>query len=169
MAPPSGGPTRRATPPLRSTATRRQSTTGESAERWPLRTGGKLTLRVAAFPPRSTPRGDDCWLGCGPGDGEPGRLAAGLATALDAVPSRLLDAAGDDVARMAAALGHEVWARSPRQVCLMLDDVHEIARDSGSARLLDALVDALPANGHLVVSGRQEPPLRLARPTSSSP
>lgn len=125
---------------------------------------GKSSLLAQAMDENAlAPRGDDCWLGCGPGDDEPRRLASGLATALGAEPSRLLDAAGRDVARMAAALGHEVWARSPRRVCLMLDDVHEIDRDSGSARLLDALVDALPANGHLVVSGRHEPPLRLAR------
>ncbi|HEX6423923.1 MAG TPA: BTAD domain-containing putative transcriptional regulator [Acidimicrobiales bacterium] len=125
---------------------------------------GKSALLTQAMDENAlAPRGDDCWLGCGTGDDEPRRLAGGLATALGSDPSRLLDGAGDDAARLAAALGHEVWSRSPRQLCLMLDDVHEIASGSGSAHLLDALVDSLPANGHVVVSGRHEPPLRLAR------
>ncbi len=113
------------------------------------------------------PRGDDCWLGCGPGDDDPLHLADGLATALGAEVSRVHEAGSvqvaDLVGELASALADEVWQRSPRQVCLMIDDVHEIDSGSGSAALLAALLDALPANGHVVLSGRHEPPVPLAR------
>jgi LuxR family transcriptional regulator, maltose regulon positive regulatory protein len=109
------------------------------------------------------PRGDDCWLGCGPGDDDPHRLADGLATALGVEPARFDEQAGTSPADMAAALAGEMWQRSPRQVCVVVDDVHEISPASGAADLLAALVEQLPANGHLVLSGRTDPPVALAR------
>lgn len=129
---------------------------------------GKSSLLAQAIDENAlAPRGDDCWLGCGPGDDDPMHLADGLATALDADLPRVHEAGGADmaelVAELASALADEVWQRSPRQVCLMLDDVHEIDAASGSAALLTALVDALPANGHVVLSGRHEPAVPLAR------
>ena len=125
---------------------------------------GKSSLLVQAVDENTlAPRGDDCWLGCGPGDDDPGRLAGGLATALDADLSRLLEAPAVGVADLASALADEMWRRSPRQVCLMVDDVHEIAPGSDSSRLLAALVDALPTNGHVVLSGRADPAVPLAR------
>ncbi|MEL7207106.1 MAG: BTAD domain-containing putative transcriptional regulator, partial [Actinomycetota bacterium] len=54
-------------------------------------------------------------------------------------------------------------AQSPGAVCLHVDDAHRIRSDSPAARLLDAMIERLPANGHLVLAGRREPPCRLAR------
>jgi ATP/maltotriose-dependent transcriptional regulator MalT len=125
---------------------------------------GKSSLLAQALDENAlAPRGDDCWLGCGPGDDDPRRLAGGLATALGAEVARLREPGDIEVAELGSALADEMWQRSPRQVCLVVDDVHEIGPGSGSAGLLAALIDALPANGHLVLSGRYEPPVPLAR------
>ncbi len=125
---------------------------------------GKSSLLCQAFDENAlAPRGDDRWLGCGPGDDDPRHLADGLATALGADPARLPEPGDADPADLASALAQEMWQRSPRHVCLVIDDVHEITPGSGSSDLLAALIDALPANGHLVLSGRGEPPVPLAR------
>jgi LuxR family transcriptional regulator, maltose regulon positive regulatory protein len=125
---------------------------------------GKSSLLTQALDENAlAPRGHDCWLGCSPGDDDPGRLADGLATALGADVPRLLEPGDTDPDALGSALADDVWRRAPRQVCLVLDDVHEIGPASSAARLLAALVDALPANGHLVLSGRHEPPVPLAR------
>lgn len=125
---------------------------------------GKSSLLAQAVDENAlAPRGHDCWLGCGPGDDDPRQLADGLATALGAELPRLHDPGGIAVGEMASSLADEMWRRSPRQVCLLVDDVHEVTAGSGAADLLSALVDALPANGHLVLCGRTEPPVPLAR------
>ena len=129
---------------------------------------GKSSLLAQAIDENAlAPRGDDCWLGCGPGDDAPVRLADGLATALGAPSGRRTDPGdleGPELTtRLALDLADEMWRRSPRQVCVIVDDVHEIAPGSGSADLLAALVEHLPANGHLVLSGRTDPPVPLAR------
>ena len=129
---------------------------------------GKSSLLAQAVDENAlAPRGDDCWLGCGPGDDDPWHLAAGLAGALGADLDRVTDRTPDDggatdVAALAAALVDAVWRRTPRQVCLVVDDVHEVG-DGEAAGLLAALVEVLPANGHIVLSGRVEPPVPLAR------
>ena len=125
---------------------------------------GKTSLLAQAVGEnRLAPRGDDRWLGCSPGDGDARRLADGLATALEADLARLHDPGDIDPADLGSALADAMWRRSPRQVCLVVDDVHEIGAGTGGAALLAALVDALPANGHVVLSGRHEPPVPLAR------
>jgi ATP/maltotriose-dependent transcriptional regulator MalT len=128
---------------------------------------GKSSLLAQAVGENAlAPRGDDCWLGCGAGDDDPHRLADSLATALDAGLPALRDPGEIDPATLGLSLAAEVWQRSPRQVCLLFDDIHEIGRASGGAALVAGLVDALPSNGHVVLSGRQEPPLPLARLTA---
>jgi LuxR family maltose regulon positive regulatory protein len=56
-----------------------------------------------------------------------------------------------------------VWHRSPEPVALVLDDVHEIPAGSPGARALRQLIDRLPGNGHVVLSGREPLPVPLAR------
>lgn len=56
-----------------------------------------------------------------------------------------------------------MWARSPREVALVLDDVHQVPAGSDGAGVLARLVAALPGNAHLVLSGREPPPVDLAR------
>jgi LuxR family transcriptional regulator, maltose regulon positive regulatory protein len=125
---------------------------------------GKSTLLAQALAENAlAPRGDDCWLGCGAGDEIAATLADGLVTALGADPSRAPEPGRADAAELAASVAHEIWQRSPRQVCLVLDDVHELRAGSGGADLLAALIGALPGNGHLVLSTRGAPPVPLAR------
>jgi DNA-binding SARP family transcriptional activator len=125
---------------------------------------GKSSLLAQALDENALARrGDDCWLGCGPGDDGIHRLADGLATALGADATRLPSPGDARPPHVASVLADEIWQRSPRQVCLVVDDVHEVPAGSGGADLLAALVDALPLNGHLVLSGRRDPPVPLAR------
>src|SRR4030095_13505950 len=67
------------------------------------------------------------------------------------------------VPALAGAVSEAMWQRSPQQVALVVDDVHEIPAGSGAAALLASIVDALPANGHIVLAGRGPPPVSLAR------
>ena len=129
---------------------------------------GKSCLLAQALDENAlAPRGDDCWLGCGPGDEAALHLAEGLATALGTSAGRRAEIGertdAQVINRLASDLADEMWRRSPRQVCLVVDDVHEIPPGSGAAFLLGELVEALPANGHLVLSGRVDPPVPLAR------
>lgn len=126
---------------------------------------GKSSLLAQAIDENVlAPRGDDCWLGCGPGDHDHAHLAEGVAAALGADPAARLPEPGHaDPRELASTLADEMWQRAPRHVCLVVDDVHEITPGSAGADLLAALVDALPANGHLVLSGRHDPPVPLAR------
>jgi LuxR family transcriptional regulator, maltose regulon positive regulatory protein len=125
---------------------------------------GKSSLLAQALDENAlAPRGDDCWLGCLAGDSEAAHLADGLATALHADPNRLREPAGAGPEALGSVLADEIWQRSPRQVCLVLDDVHEVRSGSAGSALLTALVDALPGNGHLVLSARADPPVPLAR------
>jgi ATP/maltotriose-dependent transcriptional regulator MalT/DNA-binding SARP family transcriptional activator len=126
---------------------------------------GKSSLLVQAIDENAlAPRGDDHWLGCDAGDSDHRMLADGLASALRTDVPRVHEAADkDSPSQLGAALADSVWRSAPRQVCLVLDDVHEVPADSPAAGLLATLVDTLPANGHLVLAGRQEPPVPLAR------
>jgi LuxR family transcriptional regulator, maltose regulon positive regulatory protein len=125
---------------------------------------GKSSLLVQAIDENAlAPRGDDHWLGCDAGDGDHRMLADGLANALRTDVPRLREPGDVGPTELGAALADSVWRNAPRQVCLVLDDVHEVPADSPAAGLLATLVDALPANGHMVLAGRQEPPVPLSR------
>ena len=62
-----------------------------------------------------------------------------------------------------AAVADAMWRRAPTAVCLVVDDVHWLAPGSPGAMWLTALVDALPANGHVLLAGRWSPAVPLAR------
>ena len=125
---------------------------------------GKSSLLVQAIDENAlAPRGDDHWLGCDAGDGDHRTLADGLANALRTDVPRLNEPGDVGPTELGAALADSVWRNAPRQVCLVLDDMHEVPADSPAAGLLATLVDTLPANGHLVLAGRQEPPVPLSR------
>lgn len=130
---------------------------------------GKSTLVAGALRANLVSRrGDDCWLGCEPDDATARHLAADLWTALHRnadtdhgsdrqVPPLPPD---DD---LATSIAEAIWARAPRHVAVVLDDVHELPPGSGGAALVDELIRALPSNGHLVLTSRSEPPVSLAR------
>ncbi len=125
---------------------------------------GKSSLLVQAIDENAlAPRGDDHWLGCDAGDGDHRTLADGLANSLGADVPRVHEPGDVGPTELGAAVADSVWRKAPRQVCLVLDDVHEVPADSPAAGLLATLVDTLPTNGHLVLAGRQEPPVPLAR------
>jgi len=118
---------------------------------------GKTTLLAqAVYENALAPRGVDVWLSCEPADESAAALAAGLAGALGL---------GTDPAAPPAAsrLAEAVWASAPRPVALVLDDVHHVTPGSSGAALLAELLEELPANGHLVLAGRTDPPVPTAR------
>jgi DNA-binding SARP family transcriptional activator len=132
---------------------------------------GKTTLLTQAIDAnRAVPLGVDCWLACGSG-GSGGSAAGGAPGSVTLLGSALCQAVGaarqlarvGGVSDVATAVSEAVWRRSPDHVALVIDDVHEIPAGSEAAALLTALVDALPANGHLVLAGRLPPPVPLAR------
>ncbi|MGM1065607.1 BTAD domain-containing putative transcriptional regulator, partial [Saccharothrix sp. Mg75] len=99
------------------------------------------------------PRGVDVWVDCSPAHEAAGALAGALLDALaDGTPRRTARAVLDALVR-----------RAPVEVCLLLDDVHEIPAGSPGAALLAELVRGLPATAHLVLCGRELPDLPLAR------
>jgi len=129
---------------------------------------GKTTLLAQAVAENALlPRGVDVWLSCEPADADGPSLLAGIGAALGTPDGRQRRrvTAGEggfragDLDEVVAA----VWSRSPWPVALVLDDVHEIPAGSDGASLLDELVAALPENGHLVLAGRSEPPVRASR------
>ncbi|MGH9210217.1 MAG: BTAD domain-containing putative transcriptional regulator [Acidimicrobiales bacterium] len=121
---------------------------------------GKTTLLAQAVAEnRLAPRGVDCWLTCDADDAAASSLAEGLCRAMGIPPQGSLG----DATGMADAVAEAMWHRSPDEVVLVLDDVHEIAEASPGAEVLARLVAELPGNGHVVLSGRQLPPLALSR------
>jgi LuxR family maltose regulon positive regulatory protein len=120
---------------------------------------GKTTLLTQAVSDNAVgPLGVDCWLTCGPGLATVSSLGAALCEAVGARPT-----GQGDVDDLATTVAEVMWRLSPQQVALLIDDVHEIPADSDAASLLSAVVEALPANGHVVLAGRLAPPIPLAR------
>ncbi|HEX7303660.1 hypothetical protein [Lentzea sp.] len=99
------------------------------------------------------PRGLDAWVSCGPDHEDATRLAGAILDALG----------GGSPEPGAADVLDALRRKAPLDVCLTLDDVHEIPDGSPGALLLEAVVRALPGTAHLVLSGRCAPPLPLAR------
>ena len=130
---------------------------------------GKTTLLAQAVGENALlPRGIDVWLSCEPADAHGPSLLAGIGEALGTggrsgyVEARSHESAGAQNGRLDEVVA-AVWSRSPLPVALVLDDVHEIPAGSDGASVLDELVTALPENGHLVLAGRAEPPVRTGR------
>lgn len=118
---------------------------------------GKTTLLAQAVAEnRLAPLGTDFWLACCADDVAGSSLAEGLCQALGVTPPGSLDGAIDKVLETA-------WHHSPDEIALVIDDVHEIVEGSPGAEVLARLVEALPRNSHLVLSGRHPPPIALSR------
>ena len=144
---------------------------------------GKTTLLAQAVAEnRLAPRGEDVWLGLAVGDDDATSVGLGVVTALarrglygaaHAHQAYSPDRAGNAVLAPSLAIAalpeptavaDAVWRRSPVEVCLVLDDVHRLQPGSSGADWLAELIDALPANGHVVLSTRRsELPVPLAR------
>jgi LuxR family maltose regulon positive regulatory protein len=124
---------------------------------------GKTTLLAQAVAEnRLAPRGDDVWIGLGPADADGDALARDVLAAI-ATGDPTAGAAGDGAEPTAATVADAVWRRSPTAICLVFDDAHVLGPGSPGARWLGELVDALPANGHVLLASRWSPAVPLAR------
>ena len=116
---------------------------------------GKTTVLGQAFRANlAAPRGVDAWVSCEMVDEDPRRLAEAIVTAV--APRSALDRPLDSVLAV-------VRRAAPVDVCILLDDLHEIPTGSTGMRLVADLVAAPPANGHVVIASRIAPPIPLAR------
>ena len=128
---------------------------------------GKTTLLAQAVAEnRLAPRGEDVWIGLDQGDADGVVLARDVMAAVSAggrdraagVVPGTTDEAPDP-----ATVADAVWRRAPAAVCLVVDDGHWLAAGSRGAIWLTALVNALPANGHVLLASRWSPAVPLAR------
>lgn len=109
------------------------------------------------------------WLSLDDGDNDPIHLLRALVTAVRHVVPQVGEAAlaalhgghGRDAHGPLLGLLHEIEGLNDRLV-LVLDDIHVLS-EPGSTALLAVLVDQQPPNLHIILSGRADPPLPLAR------
>jgi DNA-binding SARP family transcriptional activator len=114
---------------------------------------GKSTLLAQAVRANSIePRGIDVWHACTPGDVNGDALGQALLAAFG------IGRCHDPAAQLANALADY----SPIDVCVVLDDAHEVRPGSSAAELIDRLVRHLPDNGHLMLAARHPAPLPLS-------
>jgi LuxR family maltose regulon positive regulatory protein len=130
---------------------------------------GKTTLLAQSIAENLlAPRGEDVWLDLQRSDADADTLARDALAAVEPEPpggpGAPTTAVGTPEPRSVA---DAVWRRAPRHVCLVLDNAHLVGVDSAGGRWLSDLVDALPDNGHLVLGGRGELPVPLARLAAS--
>lgn len=117
---------------------------------------GKTTLLTLAVADNHLdPVGLDLWLPLRSSDRDPMRLSRALAEVVgrDATV---------DVEDNLAWFVDGVWSAAPKEVCLILDDVHRLV-GSEAASVVDRLCEELPDNGHLLLAGRQLPTGGIAR------
>jgi DNA-binding SARP family transcriptional activator len=113
---------------------------------------GKTTLLAQAVAEnRIVGDGIDHWLALGPSDHRPGRLLAGLASALGAAP---------DTVHGVDGIAELLWLRAPEPVALIIDDAH-VLDGSPSWDVLADLLAVLPTNAHLVIGSRTMPSVGL--------
>lgn len=111
---------------------------------------GKSTLLAQAMLENDIERlGRDVWLRVDERDQQRDHLVAGIAGALGT------DTEGADIDQVVG----EVWRLAPASVALILDDIHHLATSDEAWSTLHALLDRLPANAGLVLSGRVAPRL----------
>jgi LuxR family transcriptional regulator, maltose regulon positive regulatory protein len=122
---------------------------------------GKTTLLAQAVEANAAaPLGVDRWLTCGSDERIAARLGRALSLAVGATPP---DDEGLDIGDHLRVVIDGLWQWSPRQVALLVDDAQEIPPGSEAAVLLTRLANELPANTHLVVASRGQPPVPLSR------
>lgn len=113
---------------------------------------GKTTLLQQAISAEAS--NEDIVHNCSPADRDQERLLDGLLTAATGV-----DADERVNEPNVAAVVEALVARSPGQVCLILDDTHHLDDFS----VIGELVSQLPRNGHVLLAGRRRPELDTAR------
>ncbi len=108
------------------------------------------------------------WLSVDEQDNDPKVLLSYVAKALDAVQpvgSRVFEALASPVSSVPGSvvprLGSAFWSMTA-PVMLVLDDVH-LLHNRECRDALSVLADHVPGGSRLVLAGRNEPPLRIAR------
>ncbi|HYX59301.1 MAG TPA: LuxR C-terminal-related transcriptional regulator [Streptosporangiaceae bacterium] len=108
------------------------------------------------------------WVSVDERDNDPKVLLSYVAEALDMVEpvgERVFEALASRVSSVPGSvvprLGSAFWSMST-PVMLILDDVH-LLRNAESRDALSVLADHVPPGSRLVLAGRDEPPLRIAR------
>ena len=120
---------------------------------------GKTTLLGQAVSENAlSPAGEDRWLTCQRDDTTLSVLASGAFAAVG-----LSAPVPEDPRQAAVAVAEALWSAAPRQVALILDDVHLVTRGSPAGEFLGHLVEELPRNGHLVLASRPPLPLSVSR------
>ena len=123
---------------------------------------GKTTVLAQAVRAHQVaPRGIDVWVSCEAAYEDPVRFATALLDAISA--GGRARGAGLRAAPGPREVVGALIRRAPLEVCLLLDDVHEIPPGSPGAALLREVARTLPATAHLVLSGREAPDIPLAR------
>ena len=108
------------------------------------------------------------WVSVDEGDNDPKVLLSYVAAALDAVEpidERVFDALASPVSSVAGSVVPRLgraFSLMTSPVVLVLDDVHVLGNSECRAAL-SVLADHVPAGSRLVLAGRAEPPLRVAR------
>jgi LuxR family transcriptional regulator, maltose regulon positive regulatory protein len=116
---------------------------------------GKSTLLSQAVRANALePRGIDVWHSCTPGDVDADVLGGSLLAALGSEGRH-----PELIAQLVDALARY----SPIDVCVVLDDAHEIVPKSSGANLIIGLIRQLPENAHLVLGARHGVPGALSR------
>ena len=104
--------------------------------------------------------GRDLWLQCEPADADPAEFVTAV---LQACSVEIGSASGGDAGVDTSRLVDALARFAPQSVCLVLDDVHRISRESPTWRLIESLLDDMPSNAHVLFCGRTHPPIALAR------
>jgi LuxR family maltose regulon positive regulatory protein len=108
------------------------------------------------------------WVSVDEGDNDPKVLLSYVAAALDAVEpidERVFDALASPVSSVPGSVVPRLglaFSSMTSPVVLVLDDVH-LLRNSECRAALSVLADHVPGGSRLVLAGRAEPPLRIAR------
>ena len=130
---------------------------------------GKTTLLGEWAQGWSTRGGSVAWVSLDESDNDPARFLTYVVNALRTVAEdfgegvlfSLRSPGSPPVEALATALVNEL-GELPQETVLVLDDYHEIsARPIHS--LVSFLLERLPENAHIVISGRTDPPLPLPR------
>ncbi len=123
---------------------------------------GKTTVLAQAVRAHQVaPRGIDVWVSCEAAYEDPVRFATALLDAMSA--GGRARGPGLRAAPGPRDVVDALIRQAPLEVCLLLDDVHEIPPGSPGAALLREVTRTLPATAHLVLSGREAPDVPLAR------
>ncbi len=131
---------------------------------------GKTTLLVEWLRVLADSEGSVAWLSLDEGDNDPVRFLSYLVASLRRTVGEefgegvLAALRSPEPPRMEAVLGAFVneLADLPGEVSVILDDYHLIDSE-GVHNIISFLLERLPEDAHLVISGRVDPPLPLAR------